>query len=946
MNSLHSENPTRKYNWSIQGSDASLIDSNQSNHINVQINQDARSDSTVTVASGNLRDSLKLVVTQPLSVYPTHSVILPDSSIQIQARGGSGTFKFQTNDTLIGSIENQSGDQITVHALEQGQVTIHVIDSITNELVKSIIRISDVSKVYIQGDQFVQIGNSILLNVSATTDRNDQISHDAIKGAQITTRDFEMISIDPIGNSFKITGNKPGVISVTPSALDAKSKRIIGTSHSIQIYEPLRASPEQLLLVQGASRQVHVMGGPKSRSTIYQFASGDSQIASVDQEGLVTAHSIGHTDLIVSCQLPNSNQLLASVKIQIHVVKITGIKSSHPSVTLNTNESLPIHIYATSTHGQLSPMSLQSNRIRIHYNVDDSDLISTSTTNQLNCTSIHVYSKHVTGITQINIKLQMSDFESFETIVMISVVEPIYYTKNCKKSTLVAMSNSWFHLSTNYDSSHSNVKFSIAQSDQYQPAIESVSSSSGLIRTSSSSSSNTERVTVVLAQELLNSQITGTQIILKSIDTLSPFDSKHQQAIQVGAGATINVPFVAKDLLGNAFVSTNGMELPSISFSKIHICDAKVIKSASFDPSDLNLEISGKNVGSVLLEIKTNASKHAYYLMVQVSSAIEPSHISSSSNQANQLLIGDVVNFKLDSQHVVRDGKWSTDQPSVMTIDSQSGKAICKQSGNVEVNYRGDDSNHKMSLFINQINNAKLSPKHSVLGKGDHQVPVVLYDARGRKVELESNDALISRNSKIKCLLSLGGNSFNSKVSNDVGSVTVLKNDVANKNNCLLRVQPRGDGGRMDVDVAVQIENDSASGIPPVTIRPSSGVISIDTSKNIGTFGGEKSRGGSSTKGGDGGGDDENVKMLPIMLFATVMATLLGYVIKNLMSGESSVSNVRMAHVSGPSHVIDHTNQDDRHYLAHDNFHHSQDSVFRNAKLVRREQQSSLRYQK
>ena len=273
-----------------------------------------------------------------LEIQPQYKLLYLDENNKLKLHfiHGSGIFAIQRNSTSILDIKydpTNSPQEATVIPLQEGYVKITVEDLGAGRsfTASCIILVSDLHKINLKQDLLLEESTSSNLYVSHFSSNGEEFSEDQYKfiGVQIISEHKTSGSVSKIVkgldiyqqyeknvyNKFMVKAKEIGSYEVTAVEYQKKKNyekelEVYSNSVNIGVFPRLEVRPKKLLLLPDGSYTIKLTGGPSAignlkpegqfqRNIARYFKINDTEIATVDQNGEVTGHIIGHTTVHV-----------------------------------------------------------------------------------------------------------------------------------------------------------------------------------------------------------------------------------------------------------------------------------------------------------------------------------------------------------------------------------------------------------------------------------------------------------------------------------------------------------------------------------------------------------------------------------------------------------------------------------------------------------------------
>ncbi|KAJ6229270.1 nuclear pore membrane glycoprotein [Anaeramoeba flamelloides] len=226
--------------------------------------------------------------------------------IHLEADPSGSTYSYQTNSSRIISIApHRSRSSVDVQPLSSGFVCVWAFDRCLEGSVpaKSNIHISEINQITIQIQERIQLGNSTTLSIAVTNDLHLPFAESQYQFMDLElVYDSDILSVPQsesiMANKLETRGMSIGNTRVHIQGRSRNGQFVKSNSINVHVFSPFKLQPPILHLFPSAQSRVHSTGGPIGSSTRIVYRVVNEKIATVDQNGLVTAHKAGTTRLI------------------------------------------------------------------------------------------------------------------------------------------------------------------------------------------------------------------------------------------------------------------------------------------------------------------------------------------------------------------------------------------------------------------------------------------------------------------------------------------------------------------------------------------------------------------------------------------------------------------------------------------------------------------------
>ncbi|KAG2392151.1 hypothetical protein C9374_012403 [Naegleria lovaniensis] len=701
--------------------------------------------------SSPLVDEIELRIAPNVFITPTSFLLFRHRkvSLTVKASGGSGKYDFSHNNTHVADLVPKDS-RAEVIGLIPGYVRVDVVDSYSrvSPAASCFVKVADAHDVALEGEHFVQVDRSISLKLRVFDDTGapfPESQHFAMNPSIDidTTRTVVIKQSDSSSDEYILTGERVGIVKLVASVLNSDGRRVFSAPFVVNVFEPMKVEPEELVLIPGANYQVYVSGGPAESqrvSTVFRFE--NSNVASVDQRGVVTGIAYGEETLIIEKKSTYSNVIYSRKTLSVYVVQLVGLKVPSP-LTLFEYNFVPVPVYGVYTRGAsqtkhlLSPVFMQSPYFKVAVDSQDSGVAFVNQPYSNTGHSVFISGKKV-GKTQLDISAAFSGHPSLsswhvQTSAIVQVDDKLKLIDFPHKDLILAPKSSTFRLKTNKDNI-SLQKYSIAKSDTYENVLS-------VAKNGEITTHTTEGISIVIIEEVATGQTVAQKVSVQNPHFLSMHLNQYGHTFgydfKVQVDSDIEIPLSALSMRGEKFVSITGINLNS----RMNYHDVVTIK---VDAIREVLLVRANSVGVVTVELSSSELKEAYYCQFTV---VASSRGASEKPVVSSLTlhVGDTIDLSND---------WESDDSTVLSID-RYGHATAHQVGVVTLTSKGKASQIRVKIvtissarimlskaeFSSSIDPSKTSPL---------RVPIRLFDDNQQIFDLPQ-DPRVRRNTIVEC---------------------------------------------------------------------------------------------------------------------------------------------------------------------------------------------------
>ena len=315
-------------------------------------------------------DVLELKLVKDAEISPPKLALFNhvDNHADLTVIQGSGYFRIESSELGIASYQYSSSNK-TIHLspLVEGATVVKAVDLClpqnTNGA-KAPVNVIGIQKVELKMVDKVQLNNEFQATVQLWDQFGDLIDISKIKDAHldigVTAANKDVALIERHANkkdTFIVKGAVLGHSTLTANAIYGK-RRVASHAMPLQVFPPLQLEPKNITLIIGAKFQVQVLGGPGQKDSNIEFSMQHGKIANADGIGLIDALTLGSTILTAKAIGTDRNTgqklVLSSDKVEVHVVKLHGLKIKSPITKMRVGTEIPLTLLGLDEKNQNS----------------------------------------------------------------------------------------------------------------------------------------------------------------------------------------------------------------------------------------------------------------------------------------------------------------------------------------------------------------------------------------------------------------------------------------------------------------------------------------------------------------------------------------------------------------------------------------------------------------
>lgn len=254
-------------------------------------------------------------------------IYINESLSPLEIHGGSGYFKFQTNELstnpIIHLLVNDNNSRlIFIKPLNYGRTNLIITDQCLPSSTKKLdVIVSDIDKLKVVGRSRLEINTTSLIYIQAMDSEGNLFNLTNIYHLinliieQSQKPEILFIEYEPKSNldyqtiAYRVHALDIGRTNVKFSALNIKSNIV-----EFEVYEKLRIQPKELNVLPLSMIQLTVIGGSQMPGTTIEWSTSDTNIVDLEINNIFQTKAIGHA--IVRAKSIGIDPLLGKVRIQ------------------------------------------------------------------------------------------------------------------------------------------------------------------------------------------------------------------------------------------------------------------------------------------------------------------------------------------------------------------------------------------------------------------------------------------------------------------------------------------------------------------------------------------------------------------------------------------------------------------------------------------------------
>ena len=331
----------------------------------------------ITASVGNIKETVKIEVKENI-VLPTdielttNSIgLLEGESIQVSAKvipenSTNNTLSWSSNNTNIATVSNG-----LIVGKSEGNTTIIV--STSNGIRKEISVNISKKKVETEPENTEILLKNIKINVGNLTleEGNTTQINAILEPSNATNKDIVWVSSNPniasINQNGTITAIKEGTTTITVSSLansEINDSIVLTVKKNSTAVTSVRINEQNLKVKKGTESRLTVTVLPSTavnKNVIW--TSSNTNIATIDSNGIITAKNIGTTNITATSA--ENNTIKATCTITVEPVDVSNIAVSNTNISIKTGESATISITVQPSNAENKTVTWTSSNTNI-----------------------------------------------------------------------------------------------------------------------------------------------------------------------------------------------------------------------------------------------------------------------------------------------------------------------------------------------------------------------------------------------------------------------------------------------------------------------------------------------------------------------------------------------------------------------------------------------------
>ncbi|XP_078582959.1 nuclear pore membrane glycoprotein 210-like [Branchiostoma floridae x Branchiostoma japonicum] len=660
-----------------------------------------------TDLSPRISSSLDLLLVDDVKLAPDSVSIFnhPSNKVQIVVSGGSGHFHVEPSDSRISQVfYNDKTRSIEVVPVDNGALTLTVHDLCLEmpRPARAVIYISGVEVIEVKMVDKVQLYNVIRADVRVLDSSGEPLAASVFPLMNLTphpatgiisVRPDPKLAADLYTVRYEVKGDALGHTTLSFQASAKSGETISSLPMNVQVFPPLKLSPRNITLIIGEVFQVVAIGGPQPLADIV-YSIGNSDIATIDNSGLIEAVAVGDTVVtgVAQTEDPESRATVTCSQDQVfvYVVRLTGVKIHAPLNRIQTGAKMPLYVMGVNEHQTPFTFGHAIPGLTFHWSLGNKDVIDLQPVYKENGVTLSeddAYAMRVRALNQgqtnvaLRVKWSPRSYDQVEVGATLTDTAHLHVFEKLRLivpetdgSLLLMSPKSVGQIRTNRDGACKVVYELITCPEE--GSVVAVDSQG---RVTAGSATGQANIKVTAMEE---SGLKQTIIVLVKVKPVSYITVNSEtdvasvgnklSVIPVGLTITLHVSY--HDNVGEEFHATS-----SVLKKRPNRFDLTQI---SRGPENGTFVLKAAHVGHTILKVWDEGNPRiADYVPIPVGYAISPALATVSR--------GDVI--CLSTQLKLKEGslaKWETSDQRVVQVVSTTGLALATNPGTTTINYR------------------------------------------------------------------------------------------------------------------------------------------------------------------------------------------------------------------------------------------------------------------
>ena len=316
----------------------------------------------------HIEQQLQIEFISNIQISSSVKVIYINESLSpLHIPGGSGYFKFQTNELSTNPIIHLSMNEdnsrlVHIKPLNFGRTTLMIIDQCLPSSTKKLeVIIADIDQLKVFGRSRLEQNTTSLIYVQALdVDGNlfnlTNIYHLMnINVKQSHKPEILFIEYEPTSNvdhqtlAYRVHALDLGRSNVRFYALNIKSNLV-----DFEVYQKLRIDPKELNILPLSTIQLSIIGGSQMPGTTIEWSTDDPAIVDLETNNIFKTKQIGHATVRAKSigvdPLLGKSVVYGEDSCSINVVQIHSIRLHTPTTEILPNKFLPFTVLPYDQH--------------------------------------------------------------------------------------------------------------------------------------------------------------------------------------------------------------------------------------------------------------------------------------------------------------------------------------------------------------------------------------------------------------------------------------------------------------------------------------------------------------------------------------------------------------------------------------------------------------------
>ncbi|XP_048503398.1 nuclear pore complex protein GP210 isoform X3 [Beta vulgaris subsp. vulgaris] len=663
--------------------------------------------SPVSEAPENLlQDAIHLQVISMLQVYPEYNLLFfnPDAKMNLSVVGGSCFLEVIVDDSeVVEVMEPGTGLQCSRLNLVPrgvGNAVVKVFDVGLSPPLTAIsaVKVSEADWIKIISGKGISLmeGSLILIDlIAGTDDETFESSQYAFMNIQVHIEDQIVDLVDGHdgyvnASNFTIHGRSAGVTTLCVTSRQQSGKEVRSENITIEVYAPPMVHPNDIFLVPGASYVFTVEGGPRMGIFIEYTSMNDSIVAVDACVGRLSGVAPGNATVLATFY-GNARTILCQAHGKVRVGVPSAAILNVQSEQLAVGREMPIFPFLIE--GDL--FSFYELCKDYNWTIENEKVLGFSPAEHLHGnyklpTRSHEYEQEINFLKVLygrsggrsKILLTFTcDFlspgfflhsRSYSASLLIRVVPdpplahgiPITWILPPHYTTSDLLPSSISDRQTG-STAYSLLGCSGLNDDEWQKGAISISGSR-IITT------NSNDLACIQAKDLSTGRIEVATCL--KVAEVAQIRFLRKLTFYLAVGSELELPVYFYDNLGNPFLEAHNVVVFDID---TNFKDILAIDKVNQNKESINIKAMRHGTALVAVRFDRNPKK-SDYIMISVGAHINPQDPIAHP--------GSNLSFIVEENQAP--GEWSSSDESVISVDSQSGKAVAVGKGTAAVMFQ------------------------------------------------------------------------------------------------------------------------------------------------------------------------------------------------------------------------------------------------------------------